>query len=47
MVEAVGRIRADEPPPPLSVIAIGVLLVEIVVNAWRARALRRVGRRDA
>jgi cation diffusion facilitator family transporter len=43
-VEAISRIRADEAPPPISVIAIGVLLVEIVVNAWRARALKKVGR---
>ena len=43
-VEALSRIRADEPPPPISYIAIGVLLVEIVVNTWRARALKRVGR---
>ena len=39
MVEAVGRIAAAEPPPPLSLIAVAVLLVEIVVNAWRARDL--------
>ena len=44
MVAAVGRIGAGAPPPPLSGIAIGVLLIEIVINAWRARALRRVGR---
>ena len=43
-VEAVSRIRADEAPPPISFIAIGVLLVEIVVNAWRAWALKKVGR---
>ncbi len=45
MVEAIDRIRAGAPPPPLSFLAIGVLLVEIVVNAWRARALKRVGRK--
>ena len=45
MVEAVGRIRSGEPPPALSPLAVGVLLVEIVVNAWRARVLRRVGRK--
>lgn len=45
MVAAVGRIRIGEPPPPLSVLAIAVLLIEIGVNAWRARALRRVGRK--
>jgi cation diffusion facilitator family transporter len=44
MVEAVGRIRSGQPPPPVSVLAVAVLLVEIAVNAWRARELRRVGR---
>jgi cation diffusion facilitator family transporter len=44
MVAAVGRIGAGAPPPPLSAVAICVLLIEIVINAWRARALRRVGR---
>ena len=43
-VEAFSRIRADDAPPPISMIAIGVLLVEIVVNAWRAWALKKVGR---
>lgn len=44
MVEAVARISAASAPPPLSLIAVAVLLIEIVVNAWRARELRRVGR---
>src|SRR5882672_5367315 len=44
MVEAVARISAGAPPPPLSFVAVALLLIEIVVNAWRARALRRVGR---
>ena len=41
-----GRAASDDgaPPPSLSFIAVAVLLVEIVVNAWRARELRRVGR---
>ncbi len=43
-VAALGRISADEAPPPLSLLAIAVLLVEIVINAWRARVLKRVGR---
>jgi cation diffusion facilitator family transporter len=43
-VEALDRIAAGSPPPTLSFIAVGVLLVEIVINAWRARELRRVGR---
>jgi cation diffusion facilitator family transporter len=44
MVEAVGRLRSGAPPPMLSLIAVAVLLVEIGINAWRARELRRVGR---
>jgi len=44
MVEAVDRIRSGAPPPALSLIAVAVLLVEIVINTWRSRALRRVGR---
>ena len=44
LVEAIARIRLGEPPPPLSLIAVAVLLVEIGVNAWRARRLRQVGR---
>ncbi len=45
MVTAVSRIRVDQPPPPLSLLAVGVLLIEIVINAWRARALKRVGQK--
>lgn len=44
VVLAVGRIRSGAPPPPLSYLAVSVLIIEIGVNAWRARALRRVGR---
>jgi len=44
MVEAVARIRIGGPPPDLSLAAIAVLVIEIGVNAWRARALGRVGR---
>ena len=44
MVGAVGRIRTGAPPPTLSLIAVLVLLAEIAINAWRARALKRVGR---
>jgi cation diffusion facilitator family transporter len=43
MVEAADRIATGAPPPALSLVAIGVLAVEIVVNFWRARELRRVG----
>ncbi len=44
MVEALGRIQSGAPPPALSWLAVAVLLVEIAINAWRARELRRVGR---
>lgn len=43
-VEAAGRISGGAAPPALSLIAVAVLLVEMGVNAWRARELRRVGR---
>ena len=43
-MEALDRIETGSPPPTLSFIAVGVLLIEIAVNAWRARELRRVGR---
>jgi cation diffusion facilitator family transporter len=45
-VEALNRIRTGD-APTLSLIAVGVLVVEIGVNAWRARELRRVGRQTA
>jgi len=44
LVEASGRLSAGAPAPMFSLIAVAVLIVEIVVNAWRSRALRRVGR---
>ena len=43
-VEAWARLTEGEPPPDLSLIAVAVLLVEIVINAWRAYELRKVGR---
>jgi cation diffusion facilitator family transporter len=46
-VEAVARLRAGSPPPELSWIAVAVLVVEIAINAWRARELRRTGRETA
>jgi cation diffusion facilitator family transporter len=46
-VEAVERIRTSEAPPAVSLVAVVVLLIEIAVNAWRARELRRVGRETA
>ena len=44
MVEAVDRIRAGGLPPALSWVAVGALLIEMAINGWRARELRRVGR---
>src|SRR5918998_661619 len=44
LVEAIDRLRTGAPPPILSYIAVGALLVEIAINTWRARELRRVGR---
>jgi cation diffusion facilitator family transporter len=44
MVEAVVRLQENRPPPAFSAIALAVLLGEIAINAWRARALRRIGR---
>lgn len=44
LVEALSRIESGAPPPTLSWLAVAVLLIEIGVNAWRARELRRVGR---
>jgi cation diffusion facilitator family transporter len=43
-VEAVSRLSAGTAPPVFSTIAVLVLLVEIAINTWRARELRRVGR---
>lgn len=46
-VEAMGRLGTGSPPPVLSLVAVAVLAIEIVVNTWRARALKRVGRQTA
>ena len=45
LVEAYSRLRESTPPPTLSVIPFAVLLIDIVVNLWRARALHRTARR--
>jgi cation diffusion facilitator family transporter len=42
LVESYSRLREGAPPPTLSAIPFVVLLVDIVVNFWRARALHRV-----
>lgn len=43
-VEAINRISERGDPPRVSLIVVAVIFVEIGVNAWRARELRRVGR---
>jgi cation diffusion facilitator family transporter len=42
LVESYARLRDGAPPPTLSAIPFVVLLVDIAVNFWRARALQRV-----
>lgn len=44
LVEAYGRIREGSPPPTISAIPFVVLLIDIAVNLWRARALYRTAR---
>src|ERR1700722_9349512 len=44
LVEAWGRLREGAVPPTLSVIPFVVLLLDIAVNFWRARALHRAAR---
>jgi cation diffusion facilitator family transporter len=44
LVEAFGRLREGTPPPVISAIPFVVLVVDIAVNFWRARALHRTAR---
>src|ERR1700678_706823 len=44
LVESWSRLREGAPPPTLSAIPFIVLLVDIAVNLWRARALHRTAR---
>jgi cation diffusion facilitator family transporter len=44
LVESWSRLREGAPPPTLSAIPFVVLLVDIAVNYWRARALHRAAR---
>jgi cation diffusion facilitator family transporter len=44
LVEAYSRISEGAPPPSISAVPFIVLLVDIAVNLWRARALHRVAR---
>jgi len=41
LVESYSRLREGAPPPTLSAIPFVVLLIDITVNFWRARALHR------
>lgn len=44
LVESYGRLREGAPPPTISAIPFIVLLLDIAVNFWRARALHRTAR---
>src|SRR5882724_7352752 len=44
LVESWSRLREGAPPPTLSVIPFVVLVIDIAVNFWRARALHRTAR---
>jgi cation diffusion facilitator family transporter len=44
LVESYSRLREGAPPPTISAIPFIVLLVDIAVNLWRARALQRTAR---
>jgi cation diffusion facilitator family transporter len=44
LVEAYSRIREGSPPPTISAVPFVVLILDIVVNLWRARALHRAAR---
>ncbi|HWI11614.1 MAG TPA: cation-efflux pump, partial [Burkholderiaceae bacterium] len=44
LVESVSRLREGAPPPTLSAIPFVVLVIDIAVNFWRARALHRAAR---
>ncbi|MBB4369156.1 cation diffusion facilitator family transporter [Bradyrhizobium sp. cir1] len=44
LVEAYSRLREGTPPPTISAVPFVVLVVDIAVNLWRARALHRAAR---
>lgn len=44
LVESYSRLREGTPPPTLSAIPFVVLVIDIAVNFWRARALHRAAR---
>jgi cation diffusion facilitator family transporter len=44
LVESYSRLREGTPPPTISAIPFVVLLIDIAINFWRARALHRTAR---
>ncbi|MBO4221380.1 cation diffusion facilitator family transporter [Bradyrhizobium neotropicale] len=44
LVEAYSRLSEGAPPPSISAIPFVVLIIDIIVNLWRARALHRAAR---
>src|SRR6185369_10714072 len=44
LVESYSRLREGAPPPTISAIPFVVLVIDIAVNFWRARALHRTAR---
>jgi cation diffusion facilitator family transporter len=44
LVQAYSHLREGAPPPTLSAVPFAVLLIDIAVNLWRARALHRTAR---
>jgi cation diffusion facilitator family transporter len=44
LVESYSRLREGTPPPTISAVPFVVLVIDIVVNFWRARALHRAAR---
>src|SRR6266446_4155829 len=44
LVESYSRLREGAPPPTISAIPFVVLVIDIAVNFWRARALQRTAR---
>ena len=45
LVESYSRLREGAPPPVISIIPFVVLLADIAINLWRARALHRAARK--
>ena len=44
LVESYSRLREGTPPPTISAVPFVVLVIDILVNLWRARALHRAAR---